>query len=93
GEGGASAPLPVPWFAFGFIAVVALNSTGIVPASAVEALKTVDNFMLTMAMTALGMNTVFNKFRGMGLGPMYLAVVLFVWLVGGGYLLTKLLIT
>ena len=91
-DGGPSTPLPVPWFALGFIAVVGLNTTGVVPPAAVDWLKTVDNFMLTMAMTALGMNTVFSKFRGMGLGPMYLAVVLFVWLVGGGYLLTTLLI-
>ena len=42
-------------------------------------------------MTALGLNTVASKFRGMGYGPLLLALTLAVWLVVGGFGLTKLI--
>jgi uncharacterized membrane protein YadS len=42
-----------------------------------------------MAMTALGMGTRFAKFKGLGLSPVYTAGLLFVWLVIGGFLVTK----
>jgi uncharacterized membrane protein YadS len=43
-----------------------------------------------MAMTALGMETSFNKFKGIGLKPIYLATSLFIWLLFGGYFITQL---
>ena len=45
-----------------------------------------------MAMTALGLNTVVERFRGIGLTPLYLALTLFLWLVVGGYALTQLFV-
>ena len=51
----------------------------------------IDTFMLTMAMTALGTDTSIDKFKQAGAKPFYLAGLLYVWLVGGGYLLTKYL--
>ena len=63
--------ITVPWFAFGFILVIGINSalqaSAIIPAetlkSAVGAINMLDNFMLTMAMTALGAETSFDKFK------------------------------
>jgi uncharacterized membrane protein YadS len=40
-----------------------------------------------MAMTALGMETRFNQFRGIGFKPFYLASFLFIYLMSAGYLL------
>lgn len=54
-----------------------------------EPLYTFDNFLLTMAMTAIGMETNVRKFRQVGLGPLYLAAALFLWLVFGGYGVTR----
>ena len=45
--------------------------------------------MLTMAMTALGTETSLDKFRQAGAKPFVLAGLLYVWLVVGGYFLTK----
>ena len=45
--------------------------------------------MLTMAMTALGTDTSIDKFRQAGAKPFVLAGLLYVWLVVGGYFLTK----
>ena len=52
----------------------------------------IDTFMLTMAMTALGTDTSIEKFKQAGARPFLLAGLLYIWLVGGGYLLTKYLV-
>lgn len=43
----------------------------------------IDTFMLTMAMTALGTDTSFDKFRQAGAKPFVLAFGLYIWLVVG----------
>ena len=91
-DDGTPTPLSIPWFAVGFIGVAGFNSFNVLPDAIVQGLIHVDTFLLTMAMTALGMNTIWSKFKGMGMGPMYLALALFFWLVCAGYGLTKLLI-
>ena len=45
-----------------------------------------------MAMTALGAETSIEKFRKAGARPFVLALLLYVWLLGGGYLLVKYLV-
>ena len=52
-------------------------------------INVIDTFLLTMAMTALGMGTRFAKFKGLGLAPIYTALAMFVWLVVGGFIITK----
>ena len=49
--------LAVPWFALGFLALVIVNSLHVLPEAATSTLNTLDTFALTMAMTALGMET------------------------------------
>ena len=46
-----------PWFAVLFIACIGINSLGIIPKQAVSVINSLDIFMLTMAMCALGMET------------------------------------
>lgn len=48
--------------------------------------------ILTMAMTALGTDTSMEKFKQAGAKPFLLAGLLYIWLLGGGYLLTKWLV-
>ena len=40
-------------------------------------------------MTALGAETSIDKFKKAGFKPFVLALILFVWLIGGGYCLAK----
>jgi len=40
-------------------------------------------------MTALGAETSIDKFKQAGAKPFYLAGIIYIWLVGGGYLLSK----
>lgn len=79
----------VPWFAFGFLAVIGFNSLGWLPGAVVEWIDSFDTFLLTMAMTALGAETGIEKFRQAGVKPFLLAGALYVWLLGGGYLLAR----
>ena len=55
----------------------------------VEGINSFDTFLLTMAMTALGAETSFEKFKRAGFKPFLLAGLLYLWLLGGGYLLAK----
>lgn len=80
--------LVVPWFAVLFIVVAGFNSLDLLPLPLVSWINIVDTFLLTMAMTALGMDTQMSKFKQAGLKPLLLAVILFVWLVFTGYFMT-----
>lgn len=82
----------IPWFAVGFLLVIAFNSLSLLPISVVDSLNTIDTFLLTMAMTALGVETNADKFRQAGFKPFILAAVLYVWLVVGGYMLCSYLL-
>jgi len=89
GDVGTSVKLVIPWFAVYFIGMAGFNSLAIVPQDIVGIINEIDTFLLTMAMTALGMGTIFSKFRGLGLAPIYTALSMFVWLVIGGFVVTK----
>ena len=100
GEKAGKSKITIPWFAFGFIAVICLNSLlqylcGVETVKEIPlngAIEYVDTFLLTMAMTALGTDTSVEKFRQAGAKPFVLALLLYVWLVVGGYLLVKFLV-
>lgn len=89
-EDGKRAPIQVPLFAIFFLVVIAFNSLDWLPQVAVDSIKKADTFLLTMAMSALGVETSFDKFRKAGMKPFVLALLLFLWLVLGGYGLVKL---
>lgn len=94
---GKKSKITIPWFAFWFLAIICVNSLlqywcGVdnvkdIPLNG--AIEYIDTFMLTMAMTALGTDTSIQKFKQAGAKPFYLAGLLYIWLVGGGYLLVK----
>lgn len=87
--------ITIPYFAFGFILIICIN-TVLQQLCGVEQVKDIplngtieyiDTFLLTMAMTALGTDTSFDKFKAAGAKPFVLAALLFVWLLVGGYFL------
>lgn len=81
----------IPWFAVIFIGVVGFNSLHLVPSMIVNTINQVDTFLLTLAMAALGIETNLTKVKQIGLKPLYLSIFLFGWLIGGGYLLSKII--
>jgi len=82
--------ITVPWFALAFIAVAGFNSLEVLPSQIVQSINQLDTFVLTMSMCALGMETSFSKFKNVGLKPLYLSTILFIWLIIGGFYITKL---
>ncbi len=84
---GQRAKISVPWFAFGFIAMVAFNSLQLLPPGLVNLLVDLDTALLAMAMAALGLTTHVSALRQAGARPMLLAVLLFGWLLAGGLLI------
>jgi uncharacterized integral membrane protein (TIGR00698 family) len=90
GKAGGKLQLVIPWFAVYFIGMAGFNSLDLVPHNIVDIINQIDTFLLTMAMTALGMGTIFSKFKGLGLAPLYTAGSMFAWLVIGGFVVTKL---
>jgi uncharacterized integral membrane protein (TIGR00698 family) len=90
-EEGKKSKIIIPWFAVMFIVVVGFNSFDLLSLKIVESINYLDGFLLTIAMTALGMQTSFDKFRKVGLKPVYLATILFMWLIFAGYFIVSLL--
>ena len=84
---GQRSAITVPWFAFGFIAMVGFNSLQLLPPGLVATLVELDTALLAMAMAALGLTTHVSALRQAGARPMLLAALLAAWLVGGGLLI------
>lgn len=91
GKGGekSGGKITIPWFALGFLVVIGFNSFDLIPHGTIDFINNVDTFLLTMAMTALGAETSIEKFKKAGAKPFVLALLLYGWLLGGGYLLVK----
>jgi len=90
---GEKGKITIPWFAIMFIVMVGFNSLSLLPLSVVNLINHLDTFALTMAMSALGMETSFDKFKHVGAKPVYLATILFAWLLFGGYAIVQFAIT
>ena len=101
---GTKTKITIPWFAFGFILIILFNTllqqSDFLPQDFLAStlygksswMERIDTFLLTMAMTALGADTSIDKFKKAGAKPFYLAFGLYLWLVGGGYLLVVWLV-
>ncbi|SCY75948.1 YeiH family protein [Desulfoluna spongiiphila] len=90
-EEGKRGKITIPWFAVLFIIVAGINSMNVIPTPVVAFWNRLDLFILTMAMCALGIETNFNRIRGVGMKPVWLALILFGWLTIGGYGVTRLM--
>ncbi|MCO8591240.1 YeiH family protein [Burkholderia multivorans] len=78
----------VPWFALGFLAFVIVNSLNVLPADVTHTLNVLDTFALTMAMTALGIETRVAQIRQAGPRALTTGLILYLWLIVGGYGIT-----
>ncbi|MGN6319736.1 YeiH family protein [Trinickia sp.] len=76
--------LAVPWFALGFLACVLVNSLHVLPPAATQSVNALDTFALTMAMTALGVETRIAQVRKAGPRALATGLILYVWLIVGG---------
>lgn len=76
---GEAAPGPrpplLPWFAIAFAVLVAINSTGWLPAGVVQAGREASQWCLIMAMSAIGMKTHLKDILTVGWKPVALMVL------------------
>lgn len=91
GTGVALRDIPIPYFVFGFIAMVGVNSMNVIPSEIVHYINVIDGFLLTVAMAAMGIETNINKIKGVGMKPIYVALIIFVYLFIVGMIATKVI--
>lgn len=87
GKNNKFTPSSIPWFAFIFIAIIALNSMITLPETTLNSINQFDTFLLAMAMMALGLTTDIKAVRTAGIKPLILGAIIFAWLIiGGGFI-------
>lgn len=91
GDSRKGGKIAVPWFAVLFLVVIGFNSLNLLPQSVIDVINWICTFLLTMAMAALGAETSIDKFKKAGAKPFVLAALLYVWLLAGGWALSKYL--
>ena len=84
---GGRGRITIPWFALGFVAVVLLHPG--LPQPLVRLGVWLDQWLLTIAMLALGMGIQWQALRRAGIRPLWLAGALWLWLLGAGAVLTR----
>ena len=77
---GHTGSVAVPWFLVGFLAVIAINSTGLLPKPWVAFLVTANQFLLALALGAMGLETCLRKLKGAGLRPFLLGASAWVFI-------------
>ncbi|MCX2841616.1 putative sulfate exporter family transporter [Microbulbifer thermotolerans] len=82
---GASAPLP--GFVFGFALAVGLNSVLVLPQALQTVLQLASQGLLALGMAALGVKARWRSIRSAGARPLLLSSLLFLLLLGGGFVL------
>lgn len=79
--------LYIPYFAFGFLAVIGLNSWIDFPPIIIESAQFASKLLLVFAMVALGLQIDWQKFISFGAKTFVLALILFIILMVGTYAL------
>jgi uncharacterized integral membrane protein (TIGR00698 family) len=86
-----SARPPMPWFVFGFVALVGINSLVQIPAEAKVWVATATTFLLSVALAAMGLETDIRKLTAKGLRPALLGALAFLFIAGFSLTLIKLI--
>lgn len=90
GHGHVAAQPPLPWFIFGFVALVGVNSVIAIPADIRHVIVTATTFLLSMALAAMGLETDVAKLKAKGLRPLVLGCLAFVFIASFSLVLVKL---
>lgn len=81
---GRKAKISLPWFALIFLLMPLVNASGVLSAEALAQIEQADNFILAMAMAALGVETRFAALKSSGAKPLLLGGILFILLITAG---------
>jgi len=75
-----SKKLPIPWFVFGFIALMLLNSVNVFPEELKKSVTEVNHFLLTISMAGMGLKTSIREIKQSGIKPLYLGAVSWIFI-------------
>ncbi|HOD93000.1 MAG TPA: putative sulfate exporter family transporter [Clostridia bacterium] len=65
-----------PWFILGFLAVVGIRSTSLLPDNIVSGISFLSKFLLSMALAAIGLKTSLKEVAGVGIKPMIAGIII-----------------
>lgn len=82
----------MPWFVLGFILMAGVNSIVTLPEVLLQSASQLSQFLLALAMAALGIQTRMSLIKQAGPKPLMMALGLFILLLVGGLLLNYLLV-
>lgn len=83
--------LPVPWFVFGFIGMVTINSLIPLTPEIQEQVKYGNKFMLTVTLAAMGLQMSVSKIKNVGIRPLCLGAISWVFVSTIGLILAYIL--
>lgn len=72
---GKPCKLPIPWFVLGFIVLILINSLNFIPETLRLAIVNFNQFLLTTALAAMGLETNLQCVKLLGLKPIYLGTI------------------
>jgi uncharacterized integral membrane protein (TIGR00698 family) len=90
-EAGTAHVSAVPWFLVMFVIFTLINSTGWLPKSVVETIKTGDLWLLCLGMAGVGLQTGFHDIRNAGPRPILAGALQWLVLATVAYALAILL--
>lgn len=79
-QAGTAHVAPVPWFLVLFLVFAVINSTGVLPAPWIDALRRGDLWLLCVGMAGVGLQTGFHDVREAGFRPVAAATLQWVFL-------------
>lgn len=85
---GDAVRVPMPWFVFGFIGMMVVNTIFSLPEPLHDFLVVMTAFLLTLALAAMGLETDLRKLRRKGVAPLALGACATVFITGLGLLMT-----
>ncbi|MEF2073715.1 YeiH family protein [Consotaella aegiceratis] len=83
-EGRSAKGAPIPWFVFGFLALVAVNSVVDISSPVHDTVAFVASFLLSMALAAMGLDTHIGRLKQEGLRPALLGLLAWLFIAGFG---------
>lgn len=90
-DSGILRSIPIPFFVFGFVAMIALNSLGLIAPGPKSIMTFVSAFLFAMALAALGLETDLRKLKEKGPRPLMLGAL--AWVFISGFSLTLLFLS
>lgn len=82
GEAHKTGGAPMPWFVLGFVTMALVNSALPVPTGIKAPISAITNFLLSMALASMGLETDIRKLKAKGLRPLLLGLAASLFISG-----------